>query len=172
MRNQALLLLLTLPLIACNSVEVNDDLAQVNGEEEVQTEAPMADLEEGEARVSITLMFPDEEFGATSDWEASLYMGTEPGDETSGRFTEWKSPDEEGLLNFMLPEEVREDDTAPFGEEEQTYVRLRSLDDAYPSFDFVSEAFTLTEGSHQVDVAINSLVISTDSDWLGTPSDE
>ncbi|USR92586.1 hypothetical protein NEA10_07670 [Phormidium yuhuli AB48] len=171
MRNKALLLLLTLPLIACNSVEVNEDLAQGNAEEEVQ-EAPMAELEEGEARVSISLMFPDEEFGATSDWEASLYMGAEPGEETSGRFTDWKSPDEEGLLQFMLPEEVREDETAPFGEEGQTYVRLRSLDDAYPSFDIVSEAFTLTEGSHQVDVAINSLVISTGSDWLGTPSED
>ena len=62
MRNKALLLLLTLPLIACNSVEVNEDLAQGNAEEEVQ-EAPMAELEEGEARVSISLMFPDEEFG-------------------------------------------------------------------------------------------------------------
>ncbi|WP_159788175.1 hypothetical protein [Sodalinema gerasimenkoae] len=166
------ILLVLLPLVACNPAEVNEDLADADALENDAPETPLADLEEGEALVSIGLMFADDEFGATSDWEAALYTGAESGEETDGRFTDWKSPDEDGLLNFRLPEEVREDDTAPFDEEGETYVRFRALDDTYPSFDFVSEPFTLTEGSHQVDVAINSLVISTGSDWLGTPSED
>lgn len=87
-----------------------------------------------------------EGFGAVDAWETSIYAGAVAGEETSGRFTEWVVA-EDGMVSFTLPDDVREGDTASFGAEMDTYIRVRSVgDEAYPSFDFVARPFTLIEG--------------------------
>ena len=95
------------------------------------------------AKVIITLDMGTNEFGFTNQWEASLYKGAIPGQETEGRFTEWK-PAVNGVVTFDLPEEVRENLEAPFGVPNDTYVRIRTLqNNIYPTFDLVTEPFTL-----------------------------
>jgi hypothetical protein len=96
------------------------------------------------ATVTVHLMDMGGEFGAPGLWEASLYAGAEPGQETSGRFTDWM-PVQNGDVVFVLPDDVREGDEAPWGDE--IYVRVRSVgEDAYPTFDLVGRPFILTDG--------------------------
>lgn len=104
---------------------------------------------EGEnSEVTITLEDFREGFGAVDAWEASIYAGAMADEETSGRFTEWVQA-EDGMVTFMLPDDVRDGDEASFGAEMDTYIRVRSVgDEAYPSFDFVARPFTLNEGEH------------------------
>jgi len=102
------------------------------------------------ATVVINLADLGTEFGGVDAWEASLYAGAAAGEETSGRFTEWVEA-ENGAVVFSVPADVREGDTAPIGEENNTYIRVRSVgEEAYPSFDFVGLPFTLTAGSTHV----------------------
>ncbi|MBF8436239.1 hypothetical protein I0Q91_04035 [Halanaerobiaceae bacterium Z-7014] len=118
------------------------------------------DQDEGEALVSLILFTGTNEFGHTEDWEASLYAGAEAGEETAGRFTEWKPADEGGHLAFEIPEEVRDGDEAPWDAEYDTYLRIRSTDDdAYPQFDIVTEPFTLEEThNYSISVTLESMI--------------
>ncbi|OWZ84363.1 LysM peptidoglycan-binding domain-containing protein [Natranaerobius trueperi] len=94
-------------------------------------------------KVIISLKIGKNEFGFTDQWEASLYEGAVPGEETAARFTEWKQA-VDNVVTFELPEEVRENFEAPFGVEDETYVRIRTLDNnIYPIFDIVTKPFTL-----------------------------
>lgn len=117
-----------------------------------------ADMHE-EATVTVAFSSGSFSFGEASQWEVSLYAGADVGEETSGRFTEWRSV-ETHSVTFSLPEDVREGNSAPFGEPVDTYVRIRSLEGAYPSFDFVSEAFTLEPGDHSIHLALSTFVTS------------
>lgn len=111
-------------------------------------------MDDEKATVSVTLSTSDSAFGETGIWEASLYEGAVAGEETSGRFTDWK-PVEDGSISFELPMEVREGDEAPWDAELDTYVRVRTAgEDEYPEFDFVSTPFTLSEGA-DIDVSID-----------------
>ncbi len=107
-----------------------------------------------------SLSFPVQGFGDTAEWEASLYAGPQAGEETSGRFTDWISAEPTGSVTLSLPEIVREGDTPPFDQPNETYLRIRSVDDSYPSFDLVSEPFTL-EGN-QTEVTLDSGRITAD----------
>ncbi len=113
------------------------------------------------ATISITFRTSDSTFGETGMWEASLYAGAVAGEETSGRFTDWKVSDEEGVVEFVIPEETREDHETPWNVEMDTYIRVRSVDDdAYPQFDMVSAPFTLEDGmSYSVTISLVSVVL-------------
>ena len=111
---------------------------------------------EADAMVTITLTDMGLEFGAIEGWEASLYAGAEIGDETGGRFTDWVTVDN-GAVTFMLPGDVREGREAPWGVPYDTYVRVRSGTDEYPTFDLVSDPFTLTSGYHEIPFVIDSI---------------
>ena len=106
----------------------------------------------------ITVVFSGvaENFGTTNQWEASLYKGAVPGQETEGRFTEWKEA-QNAAVRFTLPEDVRPGLEAPWGEPRNTYVRIRTLN-GYPTFDFVSRPFTLRPGEYRVHMALRSVV--------------
>lgn len=95
----------------------------------------------GNTRVIITLKIGANFFGSTTSWEASLYSGTEPGEETNGRFTEWKTA-VGNIVIFDLPEDVLENENAPFCQERNMYARLRTTE-GYPSLDLVSQPITL-----------------------------
>ena len=110
--------------------------------------------EADETTVIITLSDMGLEFGAIVGWEASLYAGAEPDEETSGRFTEWVTVDNDAVT-FTLPDDVREDDEAPWGDE--VYARVRSATDAYPSFDLVSDPFTLEDGDYAIVIEIDAI---------------
>jgi uncharacterized repeat protein (TIGR01451 family) len=111
--------------------------------------APHEDGHE-EATVTVTLADLGLEFGAIGDWEASIYAGAEDGDETSGRFTEWVTATNDSVV-FTLPADVREGDEASWYEENNTYIRIRNQgDDAYPTFDMVSDPFTLGNADYAV----------------------
>ena len=119
-----------------------------------------------DAIVTVTLHDMGLEFGAIENWEASLYAGAEVGEETSGRFTEWK-PAVNGQVVFLLPGEVREGDEAPWDVANDTYVRIRTTgEETYPTFDLVSDAFTLTEGHHVVPFVIDSINEIGDNDLM------
>ena len=109
-------------------------------------------------RAVITVVFSGvtENFGTTNLWEASLYKGAVPGEETEGRFTEWKEA-QNGAVSFTLPEDVRPGQEAPWDEPRNTYVRMRTLN-GYPTFDFVSRPFTLLAGEYRVHMALRSVV--------------
>jgi hypothetical protein len=95
-----------------------------------------------EAFITVTVEDMGLEFGAVGLWQASLYSGAEEGAETDGRFTEWKTV-QNGQVTFALPVEVRPQDEAPWDVVDDTYVRVRTLEGEYPSFDMVSDPFTL-----------------------------
>ncbi|SFH67232.1 Copper amine oxidase N-terminal domain-containing protein [Tindallia magadiensis] len=118
------------------------------------------DQEDGEAVVAVSLYTGSDGFGETDEWEASLYEGAVTGEETSGRFTDWKVA-EEGVVEFVIPEEVREDNEAPWNVEMDTYLRVRSIDDdAYPLFDMVSAPFTLGDGmNYSVNISLVSVAM-------------
>lgn len=103
---------------------------------------PMAG-ENDAAQITVRLNDMGGEFGALDSWQASLYAGPVPGEETDGRFTEWMDV-MNGEVVFNLPEDVMDEEMAPWGEE--VYVRIRSLNEEYPEFDLVGMPFTLTEG--------------------------
>jgi hypothetical protein len=93
-------------------------------------------------------------FGAPGPWEASLYGGAVPGNETGGRFTAW-FPAQDGMVTFNLPDNVSAGNQAPWGEE--IYIRVRSVGaSAYPTFDVVGRPFRLTGGLHMA----SSIVLS------------
>jgi len=114
---------------------------------------------DAEARVVIGFAPTGDGFGAAEGWEASLYAGAEPGDETGGRFTAWV-PVQNGSVAFDLPQDVRDGMEAPFGVEGDTYVRIRTSDDGYPTFDLVGAPFTLVPGRHAVSVRLVTTVTS------------
>ncbi|WP_129674004.1 hypothetical protein [Candidatus Chloroploca sp. Khr17] len=110
------------------------------------------------AAITVTLTDLDlaSGFGAVGDWEASLYTGAAVGQETSGRFTDWK-PTVDGAVTFALPDEVNEGGVLPWGRPNDTYVRVRTVAGAsVPVFDLVSDPFTLVSGEHAVAVALTS----------------
>jgi len=108
------------------------------------------------AVVTVAFTGVAENFGTTNLWEASLYKGAVPGQETEGRFTEWKEA-QNAAVRFSLPEDVRPGLEAPWGEPRNTYVRIRTLN-GYPTFDFVSRPFTLRSGEYRVHMALRSVV--------------
>ncbi len=100
-------------------------------------------------QVTITLEDLGCVFGGLGSWEASLYAGATPGEETTGRFTEWVAA-QNGLVAFQLPEDVLEGMTAPWAVPEGAYARIRQVGEGYPTFDLVGRPFTLTEdGAHE-----------------------
>ena len=98
----------------------------------------------------------DSEFGAIKNWEASLYAGAESGSETGGRFTDWFRINSDGRVLFSLPLDVREGRVAPWEDVNNTYVRIRSGAGEYPTFDLVSDAFTLDAGSYHTHFDLRS----------------
>jgi hypothetical protein len=113
-------------------------------------------VETDEATVTVTLTDMGLEFGAIVGWEASLYVGAEIGAETSGRFTDWVTVDND-QVTFTLPQDVLENQEAPWNVPDDTYVRVRSGPEEYPTFDLVSVPFTLTSGHHEVHFVIDSM---------------
>ncbi len=113
---------------------------------------------EKDTKVTVRLNVGVEDFGELVDWEASLYMGAIAGEETSGRFTEWKPVDDAMEILFLIPEDVREGNSAPMGKLNDCYVRVRDLGDInFPKMDVVSNPFTLTNGKHhQVHIWLDS----------------
>jgi hypothetical protein len=105
------------------------------------------------ATITISLTDMGLEFGAITDWEASLYAGAVMGEETSGRFTAWVTATG-GTVTFTLPDDVNEDAEAPWNVPDDTYVRIRSGSDLYPVFDLVSDPFTLVHADFMVQFAI------------------
>ncbi len=126
---------------------------------------PVAAQEDEAARVDVILIGLDAEFGAIGNWEASLYAGPTEGEETDGRFTEWIAA-EAGQVTLMIPDDLADDADVPWDETDEVYVRLRTTnDDAYPTFDLVTQAFTLAERYYTVQIALGF-------DVDGTPNDE
>ena len=86
-------------------------------------------------------------------FEAALYAGPEPGQETEGRLTQWVA-DIGGTVNLRLPQHALPGATLPWGEEGEVYVRLRTTNvtplNPYPAFDMVGEAFTLEDRLYTV----------------------
>ena len=86
-------------------------------------------------------------------FEAALYNGTEPGEETTGRLTEWVA-DVDNTVNIRLPMRTLDDETLPWDAEGEVYVRVRATDvswiNPYPAFDMVSESFTLEDRLYTV----------------------
>ena len=116
------------------------------------------------ASISVTLTDLGLEFGAIENWEASLYAGAEIGEETGGRFTDWKEA-VNGVVRFDLPNEVREGREAPWNVTDDTYVRIRHVgDDVYPTFDMVSDAFTLEYNNYAVEFVLEGENESTEND--------
>lgn len=119
----------------------------------------MLNVDEQAATVAVTLADLGLDFGAVTTWEASLYAGALAGEETAGRFSAWKAP-EDGVVRFALPDEVSEGQTAPWGAENNTYVRVRATgDEVYPTFDWVSNPFTLNSGAYTATMQISSLAV-------------
>jgi hypothetical protein len=114
------------------------------------------------ATITISLADMGLEFGAITDWEASLYAGAVMGEETSGRFTAWVTATG-GSVTFTLPDDVNEGAEAPWNVPDDTYVRIRSGSDLYPSFDLVSDPFTLVHADFLVRFAIRSVNVVTES---------
>ncbi|MCC5898674.1 MAG: calcium-binding protein [Phormidium sp. GEM2.Bin31] len=137
--------------IVSNSITANEFVGDLGDLEYLQPAPP------DEAQ---SLNFPMEGFGETANWEASLYAGPQAGEETSGRFTEWISAEGTGSITLSVPEIVRDGDTAPFNQPDETYVRIRSVDETYPSFDLVSDPFTL-EGE-QAELTLESFTMTAD----------
>ena len=123
------------------------------------------------ASVTITVGDLGLDFGAMTEWEASLYAGAVLGEETSGRFTEWVEVDD-GSVVFTLPDDVREGDTAPWGVPHNTYVRVRSADDEYPEFDLVSDPFTLQEADYAVHFDVDGVNEPAGPEWQGMAAHE
>lgn len=110
-----------------------------------------------QATVSVTLSDMGLEFGAITVWEASLYRDATPGNETGGRFTAWIAHSN-GVVTFNLPADILAGQTAPWGVPDDTYVRVRAAGEGvYPTFDLVSDPFTLTSDSFAVHFAIESV---------------
>lgn len=109
-----------------------------------------------QAIITITFSGVTDNFGTTNQWEASLYKGAVPGEETDGRFTEWKEA-QHGMVRFALPEDIRPGLEAPWDEPRNTYVRIRTLN-GYPTFDFVGRPFTLRPEQYRVHMALRSVV--------------
>ncbi|WP_350342890.1 hypothetical protein PRVXT_002158 [Proteinivorax tanatarense] len=108
--------------------------------------------------VTITLDIGTNEFGSTEDWEASLYEGAVPQEETDGRFTDWVQA-VNNRVTFRLPQDVREGFEIPWNEPDNTYVRLRTTE-GYPTFDIVTEPFTLQQNRiYKVPVQVTSTPI-------------
>lgn len=107
------------------------------------------------ATVTITFRGLTGNLGVTRRWEAALYKGAIPGQETEGRFTPWK-PLANGAVHFRLPADILEGETAPWGMTRNTYVRIRTTN-GYPTFDFVSRPFTLREGAYGVLMFLGSV---------------
>jgi hypothetical protein len=109
-----------------------------------------------QAAVTVTLSDMGLEFGAIATWQASLYGGAEIGNETGGRFTAWVDA-VDGVVTFDLPADISAGQTAPWGVPDDTYVRVRATGDGvYPTFDFVSDPFTLTSSNFAVHFDIDS----------------
>ncbi|PDW01566.1 hypothetical protein [Candidatus Viridilinea mediisalina] len=122
-------------------------------------EPVMLNVDEHSATVAVNLTDLGLEFGAVHTWEASLYAGAVAGEETDGRFSDWKAP-EDGVVLFTLPAEVREGSVAPWGAEDNTYLRVRARgDDVYPTFDWVSNPFTLNSGAYTATMSIASVAL-------------
>ncbi|ACB84282.1 LysM peptidoglycan-binding domain-containing protein [Natranaerobius thermophilus] len=118
------------------------------------------EIEPRRAKVIIALNIGTNKFGYTGKWEAALYKGAIPAEETEGRFTEWKQADK-NIVTFELPEEVRKSFEVPFSIPEDTYVRIRTLgNDVFPVFDLVTEPFTLVRNK-KIIVPINFISKAT-----------
>ena len=125
---------------------------------------PVAAQEDETARVDVILTGLDTEFGAIGDWEASLYAGPTEGEETDGRFTEWITA-EAGQVTLMIPDDLTDDATVPWDETNEVYVRIRTTnDDAYPTFDLVTQAFTLSERYYTVEIELDYEIDTTSQD--------
>lgn len=122
-----------------------------------------------DARVVVGFCPSGDGFGAAEAWEVSLYAGAVAGAETGGRFTAWV-PMAGGSVAFDLPTDVSEGQQAPFGVEGDTYVRIRTPEGVYPSFDIVSSAFTLVPGRHAVGVCLVTTVTPEVGGAEGTAS--
>ncbi len=127
-----------------------------------KTEPPQDPVQvQKDTQVIVRLNTGVDNFGETVEWEASLYQGAIVGEETSGRFTDWKPVNETNEVVFSVPEEVQQGSFAPFGKVNGAYIRVRTVDTAsYPQLDMVSNPFTLTEGMHhQVHVWLDTEAI-------------
>ncbi len=149
-----------------NRIANRDDLEDI-------TEADQAILIEylavnhGLATVTVTLADMGLEFGAIENWQASLYAEAVAGEETSGRFTDWITVTEDAVV-FSLPVHVREGGEAPW--DDYAYVRIRREgEDVYPTFDMVSDPFTLGESDYAVHFGIDSEYKSEPSGTLVLP---
>ena len=110
-----------------------------------------------QATVTVTLADMGLEFGAITVWQASLYAGAVIGDETNGRFTAWVDS-VDGVVTFNLPVDISAGQTAPWDVPDDTYVRVRATGaGVYPTFDFVSDPFTLASGDFAVHFVIDSM---------------
>ncbi|MDP3487571.1 MAG: hypothetical protein Q8S19_06530 [Bacillota bacterium] len=109
-----------------------------------------------QAVITVAFSGVTESFGTTNQWEASLYKGAVPGQETEGRFTEWKEA-QNATVRVTLPDDVRPGLEAPWDEPRNTYVRIRTLN-GYPTFDFVGRPFTLRPLEYRVHMALRSVV--------------
>ncbi|QGT99359.1 hypothetical protein SYNTR_0766 [Candidatus Syntrophocurvum alkaliphilum] len=108
-------------------------------------------------RALITVRFSNimqNRFGTTDRWEAALYKGAIAGQETDGRFTEWKRPVNK-RVSFYLPRDVRQNNRTPWNQ--LIYVRIRTTN-GYPTFDFVSKPFRLKPGKYHVVMSLKSIV--------------
>ncbi len=103
---------------------------------------------ERRAHIRVTISEEDVNIERPFTFEAALYTGTEPGEETTGRLTQWVA-DVENTVNIRLPLHTLEDETLPWDAEDEVYIRVRATDvswmNPYPAFDMVSESFTLEE---------------------------
>jgi len=107
-----------------------------------------------EATVTVTLADLGLEFGAIEGWQASLYAGAVAGQETAGRFTAWMTV-EDGVVVFTLPEDVSEGEEAPWNAE--AYVRVRNAAGTFPTFDLVSDPFTLGNSDYIAHFKLDSM---------------
>jgi hypothetical protein len=100
--------------------------------------------EEGNgSTITVHLMDRGGTFGAIEDWQAALYTGTAPGQETAGRFTNWAAA-ANGMAEIAIPADLVPETAAPWGEE--VYIRIQSMEGDYPEFDATGMPFILLEG--------------------------
>jgi LysM repeat protein len=115
--------------------------------------AAQEDVEERRAHIRVTISEENVNIDRPFTFEAALYTGTEPGEETSGRLTQWVV-DVGNTVNIRLPLHTLEGEALPWDAEDEVYVRVRATDvswiNPYPAFDMVSESFTLEDNLYTV----------------------